>query len=272
MKKVIFIAMFSIALGSISFAQNWYAGVGGGYGFPVAGMAIYNETGTSYGYTFTSKILSYGKGFNFGGYGGYMFNKNVGAEIGVSYLEGAQTSTGAENYDIGSFAGPSFAETETFSATMLRIIPAVRFQLGEGCIRPYSVLGVSIGVATSAKATLYDPSPDEAIYSGGYSFGLHAAIGARIMLSQKIALYAELNMNYQNYSPAKVTDGVITVNYASSGTYYEATPYNTSQPQVYLPFSSLGVNVGVQISIGKQKAATSKPAATEANQAATPAK
>ena len=271
MKKVIFIAMFSIALGSLSIAQKWYAGVGGGYGFPVAGVAISNETGTSYGYSFTSKTLSYGKGFNFGGYGGYMFNKNIGAEIGLSYLYGAQTSTGAENYDIGSFAGPPFNETETFSATMLRIIPAVRFQVGEGCIRPYSVLGVCIGVATSANATLYNPSPDEAIYSGGYSFGLHAALGARIMFSQKIALYAEVNMNYQNYSPAKVTDGAITINYASSGSYYEASPYNTSQPQAYLPFSSLGINVGVQISIGKS-GAVSNSSSSNTKQAATPAK
>jgi len=271
MKKVAFTILLSIALGSISFAQNWYTGMGGGYGFPVAGLPIYNETGTSYGYSFTSKTLSYGKGFNFGGYGGYMFNKNIGAEIGLSYLYGAQTSTGAENYDIGSFAGAPFAETETFSATMLRIIPAVRFQVGEGCIRPYSVLGISIGVATSANATLYNPSPDEAIYSGGYSFGLHAALGARIMLSQKIALYAELNMNYQNYSPGKVTGDGMTINYASSGSYYQANPYNASQPQTYLPFSSLGINMGVQISIGKQGTAVT-PSDKEAKQAVAPAK
>src|SRR5829696_7523138 len=72
-------------------AQFSYAGINIGYG---AGWPAYalgtSTTITPSGTTYTLEKGSYGQGLNFGITGGYMFNKNVGVELGVSYLVGSK--------------------------------------------------------------------------------------------------------------------------------------------------------------------------------------
>lgn len=273
MKKIIFIATFSIALVTFSVAQKWYLGIGGGYGFPVAGMGASSSTETS----FNSETVSLGKGVDFGAYGGYMFMKNMGIEIGVSYHAGINntlTNTSEEYFYQGSAIVNT--QTENFSGNMLRLIPAVRIQAGDSHICPYIVFGGIIGLAPSATYnetfTSQGTTSQPTTFSGGYSFGFHGALGVKFMLSSDIALFAECALNYQDYIPAKSVQGSETINYVNSYTYNNSSTINNytnteTQPLLHLPFSSLGVNAGIQISIGNSGAA-----ATGAKQAATPAK
>jgi hypothetical protein len=279
MKKVILIAMFSIALGSMAFAQKWYLGIGGGYGFPVAGIGGSSTTQTS----FNSETVSFGEGADFGAYGGYMFMKNMGIELGVSYHMGVNntlTNTSEEYTPPGVGTQIISTETENFSGNMLRLIPAVRMQADDGHICPYVVFGGIIGLAPSATYNeTYSNQGNVSqpfTFSGGYSFGFHGALGVKFIVSSDIAIFAECAVNYQEYVPAKGVEGSETVSYVKSYTYGSASPYinnytNTeTEPQVHLPFSSVGANAGILISIGKSGAA-SKPAATDAKPAATPA-
>lgn len=282
MKKIIFIAMFSIAFGSLSFAQKWYMGIGGGYGFPVAGFGGSSTTQTS----FNSETVSFGDGADFGAYGGYMLMKNMGIELGVSYHTGVNntlTNTSEEYNYLGGTQTTNTA-TENFSGNMLRLIPAVRMQAGDGPICPYVVFGGIIGLAPSAtysvtyssQGSTPQPGAQPISFSGGYSFGFHGALGIKFMVSPDIAIFAEFAVNYQDYIPAKSVDGGVTTNYASSLTYSTSSSSNNNnttltEPLIHLPFSTIGGNAGIQISIGKSGAA-SKPSNPGAQQAPTPAK
>jgi hypothetical protein len=283
-KIILFTSALFLSTTSTLFAQGFYATIGGGYNFPVAGTPIQDETIKSTSNTsmvsFTGKTLSYGKGVDFGASVGYMFTKNVGIEIGASYLDG--TNTTATDMD----AGTTNYSKEAYNGTMLRFIPACRIQSGEGLVRPYGVLGAIIGTATNANITeTYGPSNSidgTVIYNGGYSFGFHAAVGATITCVENISVFIELAVNYQNYAPATAVatgnayylgQGVQTVSYGNSGSYYPSVNNTSSTlvlPQIYLPFSSLGINAGFHFSFAKSaKAATAIPAVAPA---AVPAK
>jgi hypothetical protein len=255
-KASLIIGVFFLAIISKSFAQELYAGIGYGYGFPIAGTTIQNVTNNYSSITtisstsYTSKTLSYGEGVNLGAFVGYMFNKNMGLELGISYLaEGGTTSTVNSTGNTGSLT-PTFSATQTYIGSSLRIIPAYRMQLGEGSVRPYSVFGPIIGSGTVASYNTVG-SMNETVYSGGYSYGFHAAMGARIMFSDNVAIYVEIALNCQNYCPASATTNGQTIEYVSSG-IYNNNPNVSPQPQTYLPFSSLGASGGLQFSFGKK--------------------
>ncbi len=114
MKKIILLTLcfISVDLFNSAFAQGFYAAVGGGYGFPAAEQE-YLPSQTSSG--FTSNSYSLGSGVNFEILGGYMWNKNMGAEIGISYLSGSSTT--ATDNEAGS---PVITETETEKGNILR--------------------------------------------------------------------------------------------------------------------------------------------------------
>jgi len=81
--------------------QGPYASFSIGYNFAnnANSNAVYGDTfqfynsdetpGTDH---FETIKLSLGKGVNFSGQFGYMFNKNIGAEMGIGYVLGAETS------------------------------------------------------------------------------------------------------------------------------------------------------------------------------------
>ena len=76
-------------------AQGLYFGLGGGYGFAAAKQTLGQDTKvTNTGGTFSAEYMSHpislGKGINAGLFAGYMFNPNIGLELGVSYLAGSE--------------------------------------------------------------------------------------------------------------------------------------------------------------------------------------
>jgi hypothetical protein len=239
--------MGSLALSFNSSAQGVYVGIGGGYGFAAAKMDLgpdqkttqtqTNGVGPSTS-TYTSNTYSLGKGINLGLYGGYMINKNLGAELGIAYLIGNSSKTTYEN-DMTSITTNPFAatftstqnnvQTYTVKGSMLRLVPAIRIQCGEDKIHPYAVAGLIIGMAgkatgtnesvtTNTQSSGTPPANSDDIttitYSGGISMGFHGAIGVNYMVSDKLGIFAELSGNYQNYSPGK---GVVTTS-TSNGT------------------------------------------------------
>lgn len=277
------LAMLFIAviIGANTFAQGLYMNAGAGYGFPAASylMAdniIYNSTGefSVVDYEIVKGSGSFGKGLQAGAIFGYMFNPNIGAELGISYLFGGKI----ESKDEDHYQGESSMYENTRSAKMLRFTPALKMTVGNGDIKPYMRSGLVIGTAGKIKSVGKDTftgefnngvTEREMELTGGISLGFAGALGADFMLSDKIGLFTELGVITQSWAPKKgevtryTVDGVdrmndlktrekefefvesYTVNYP---TVDENSPTQTLK--MYQPFSSFSLNAGVRIALG----------------------
>jgi len=268
-------------------AQQFYAGLGGGYGFPAAKQSILNDEKTSYNnssggsYEATARPISMGSGINAGLFFGYMMNSNLGFELGVSYLLGNKykfVNEYSESYN-------NYYETETYNyllqGNMIRLVPAMRFVLGDKKIRPYMKAGMLIGLGANFTMEMndnytspYGSSTSERLieYSGGLSLGFHGGVGINYQASSRLIVFAECAVNYQNWAPLKgevtkyTEDGVDQLplmdkyeketEYLNSYTYTSSSSPDPNAPnkalKFYMPFSSIGLNVGVVINFGKK--------------------
>lgn len=266
--------MMTIGVQHLS-AQGTYVNIGLGYGMNSASASRgYNQTTTSsISSTNTEVHGSYGKGFNFGATFGYMFSKNVGAELGINYLIGRPTKiTYTDNIN-----SPADLQTDEFKVNMLRIIPSVVIAVGEGKMQPYAKIGLALGVmgkGTNNNTGKYGTNTSENTweYNGGTAIGFASALGLKIG-GGNMAFFGEIAMINQSWAPAKkiqtksTNNGVdqlayMTINqketdYVESYTYTNpnVSPPDQNSPQqsskLYLPMSSFGINVGLRIAFGK---------------------
>lgn len=272
MKNLMF---FIIAMVSFSFfaintsAQGVYIKAGAGYHFATAtgNLGGFNNYTSSSGSSATIEQVnvSFGKGIDFGGTFGYMFNENVGAEFGVSYLLGSK-SKAKDIYTGGT------TECE-YSAKMLRLNPAIVIAAGGENINPYAKFGLIMGFGDILYTMEDNDQGDIYIgkwkYNGGLAFGFSAGLGANFSLNDVISLFAEVNMINMSYAPTKgeVTEATYNgvdelpnmttsekeIEFVDKYTYDYNNPPSDSQPRQELkikhPFSSIGVNVGIFIGL-----------------------
>jgi hypothetical protein len=271
------IMVFAISLfASNIFAQGAYVGFNAGYGFGMGSFTASNSTYTqkTIGYTRTEDAvnLSFGKGLNIAGTFGYMFNKNVGAELGISYLIGGKTTI----TDKATYTNSSSLDTYNYSASMLRINPTIVVTAGLEGINPYAKFGVIVGFGsytvdnvsstTNTLGTTEDLFTEK--YSGGMAIGVNAGVGAFYNLSDNLALFGELNMVNLSYAATKsiftvnsingedqlstMTTSQKETNYVDSYTYDSAATVSTSTAssgqKAKVPFGSFGINIGVKFS------------------------
>lgn len=244
------------------FARGEYISINTGYGFSVSSQnigTISNDGSNTT--TYGQKNFSFGKGFNFGGAVGYMLNKNVGAEIGFSYLNSVKTRFNSSH--------SNGTEIIDFSSGMFRINPSIVIVSGMSGINPYAKFGAIIGSGFINENDKYtfnaNSSTSTQKLNGGNAIGLTASLGVKYKLMGKISLFGELNMVNMSYAPTK---GEITA-YSLNGTdmlaslktnerltnYLESYTVNPNQPtsdtepgksllQKY-PFGSFGINIGL---------------------------
>jgi len=227
-----------------------YLNVGVGYAFPAASEVIdvsriSNVNENIYG--------SFGKGFNFGAGIGTMFSSYAGAEIGFSYLAGS-------HYEIHDDA-----LLYTVHGNMLRIIPALKFTIGEN-VKPYMKFGFIFGLAPEVEIEVEGSQGDNFYsgteeYSGGSSFGWLATLGADFPASSSVSVFAELNLVSQSYIPEKFesvitrTNGSVAITTVDSRVLVDEVPDNSSGQSLapVMPFSSFGVNAGIRIGFGSKE-------------------
>lgn len=255
------------------YSQGMYVGINVGYGFCTSAqnidndfMSFYNYTAGNNSYTVEQIDVSLGKGLNLGAAFGYMFNKNVGAELGISYLMGGKTEA-KDEYDGGM-------TDYSLSATMLRINPSIIVTTGtDNAVNPYAKFGLIFGMGS----VLYefednddgDVTVMEFKFSEGLAMGLSAAIGADYSLNDNITLFGEIDMVNMSYAPTKGEITKATYNgvdglpdmttsekefeFVDSYTYNTQNPPPDSQPsqelKYRLPFGSVGVKFGVKINL-----------------------
>ena len=262
----------AIALGvQCADAQEAYVNVGLGYGMNLASQTMpYTET-LSFDSIATIKGVhgSLGKGLNMGVSFGYMFNKNVGVELGVNHLKGSRIKSTYTDY---TYINTNL-QTLTTKANMLRIIPTIVIATSEGTFCPYAKVGLVVGVM--GKVTdIYTNDIGSYDYketresSGGIPIGFASNIGLKIE-GTNISLFGELAIISQSWAPKKsimtestykgvdqlpsMTTYQKETNYVDS--YTETTTPNQNSPRQntkqYLPMSSFGINVGLRISLEK---------------------
>ena len=246
------------------FARGEYISINTGYGFNISsqqiGTIIYSndESNTT---IYNQKDFSFGKGFNFGGALGYMLNKNIGAEIGISFLSSVKTRF-KSSYVNG-------IQVMDFSSGMFRINPTFVIVSGMSGINPYAKFGVIIGSGFIEENDQFTINTNSSTLTqklnGGFAVGLTASLGVKYKLSGKISVFGELNMVNLSYAPTKGevtnysidgTDRLTTLttnerltDFLKSYTVSSSQPVSDTEPgksplQNY-PFGSFGLNIGL---------------------------
>jgi hypothetical protein len=269
---VFVISLFSNTL----FAQGVYVKINAGYGINMSSSVGQNYTNVTtssspYIYTSTMEVVNFslGKGLNFGGAFGYMFNKNIGAELGISYLLGGTTKFTNES----SFGTSHSISEQTLHSNMLRFIPSLVIASGFEGINPYAKFGLLLG--TGSLFIDNDQNEDGKImigkwkYNGGVALGLNSAIGAMFTINDNISIFSEIDMVNLSYSPTKgemteaslngvdqlptMTTSAKEKEFVDSYTYGSDIPMPDSEPYKQLkfkmPYGSVGINFGLKINL-----------------------
>lgn len=267
MKKIILSIAFisSLALGAQ--AQGLYVGAGFGYGHS-AGGGVFGSNENADG---SSEVVrgSYGSGMVFSLSGGYLFTNNVGLELLGGYVLGNKIKLTDES---GNRTG-----NDQFSGNTFYLNPSLIVRAGgESKIKPYAKVGMFMGLANS---TIHEShsvfvnganqfvriDDDKFETKGGVAIGLTSALGLDIMMTDRIALFGELTTRLASWAPTSYTATTITTDYDNniaqapmeysvSGNFVNETPANysgTNIPSQVLPFSAVGLNVGVKLYLSK---------------------
>jgi hypothetical protein len=284
--KTKIILLFTIVIGYSTnvFAQYGYAGVNIGYGLGVPAYGLGSSTEvTSTGDTKnTLEKGSYGQGLNFGLTGGYMFNENIGAELGISFLMGSKQEFTASSFDFDTASSTITTNEGTITLDdikMIRLNPAIKLTFGDE-VRPYLRLGIILGLGTgytrmeemvtTVSGTFFnDTIISEMLseYKGGAAFGFNSAFGVDFNLSDNLVLFGELSFSSVSWAAteSKVTkleiDGVDYIENADPDdliTKYEdeytvSTSATGSQKalKTYRPFGNFGISAGLLFTFGK---------------------
>ena len=146
--------LFSLFIFSLANAQGPYAGIHIAYGAP-GSMTILgqNSERNNPANTFSNENVkgSYGTGFNFSGYGGYMFDENFGLELGVNYLLGSKYKF-TDNNVLSANVTDNF-EDEVYARSLL-LLPSLRIEFGAAKIRFYARGGATFGIKRDRKSVV----------------------------------------------------------------------------------------------------------------------
>jgi hypothetical protein len=259
MKRIIFSILFIGIFPIVLKAQGLYFSGSVGYGLK-AGSTILGNSINSDG---SSDVVkgSLGAGFAPSLSVGYLFNKNIGTELGIGYLIGAKTSIKNTSFD-----NPG---TTTFNVNSFYLNPSVVFRSGEGKIVPYGKIGVFLGLAnrgvaryqysTISSGVTTSSFDDKFIDKGRMSLGITAAFGADYRISDRLTIFGELFGRFANWSPSHYTFNRTSTYYtiyeptgivnSANGNFVNHVPAIltvSTEPAVIFPLSSIGLNVGVR--------------------------
>lgn len=231
------------------------------------------ETDTEFKLEYESIKGSYGQGMNFGLKLGYMINSNFGFDLNTSYLisskfESSQKFNGAWGVNYESSADI------VDQAKMLRFNPSFIMSMGNEKISPFTKIGVVFGIGSAEQNVEFRNSDGESfnytrLLNGGLSIGASAEIGLKLKLTEKLSFVGAVNFLAMNYAPKKgeytayTENGVDVlglmqtsdkeVEFVDGYSVSTSDPDNSNQPskelKMYMPFSSVGLNVGIRFSL-----------------------
>lgn len=206
---------------------------------------------------------SFGKGTNVGINIGYMFNRNVGVELGADYLLGGKNNFKIKEED-------DISETSVH-AKMIQLRPTMRIAAGKDKINPYAKVGLVIGVGGSIDSELEitdgtDKTSVILVKDQGIAFGFTGAGGVDFSINEKMSIFSEISFTGLSFNPKK---GKITkaefngedqlpnidvrqkeYDYVKSADISAGDADTPQQlPKTSQNFNSMGINIGLKIRI-----------------------
>jgi len=246
MKKftLLYIALIVLMASGLSFSQ-FYVKLGGGYnlGLNPDNLGANSTGGTSEVTSYEAVNGSFGEGINFSGVLGYELASNLGLELDVIY----KLSTEFEEKDQYG----SETSTTTMKGSFLAFAPTFVVSAPSQNVSPYAKIGLLIAIPTTEYEFVdNEGNTGKATFNGGVEFGLAGGAGILVPISSKIDFYAEVDFVSFNWKPdeVEVTDPDGETETFKFEDEWTSDDDNTEGPW-YIPFSNVGLNVGVQIGL-----------------------
>lgn len=262
MKKIYAIIISTFLTANLSlFGQGFYVSPQIGFAAGTNQQAI-NFSYSDGDYNVEDQLkYSFGKGFSAGLSVGYMFNKNIGVDLDLNYLIGGKSSM--------SYTVDEATSEMTLYSRMFRINPSLLLTMGEGKWHPYTkfgfILGIGKGIVEESYSNNGNGSFQKIEFSGGAAPGFTASLGLLYDLNESLQLFGEAHLISMTYAPekGKLTEATVNgedvldqftvsekeIEFIDSRTYLPSS-FNPNEPsrvlKEYLPFSSLGLKVGVR--------------------------
>ncbi len=220
---------------------QFFAGLSGGYGIPAAQQVI--------GINNTPNDKSVVSGsFGAGTYGNLLLGfqmKTISIGLDVNYLSGA-------TFESQSMTLLGTTTITTARGTYFGASPYVKLMKESKGLNPYSRFGLVIGTgnvryqeeqigmsALSGRSDYRD--------RGGFSWGFLGALGMELAILDKLDLFGEVYLRGISHAPDRRTWKEVL----GGGTTPDDTNYSKDDPfvqgntpQIYLPFSAAGFNLG----------------------------
>jgi len=278
-KKFTFL-IFIVFLVSDLYSQKLYLNLGVGYnlsGAPSYQISDNIETiTTNNNNSYVSWVdyslketISFGKGYQYGGTIGLIFSKNLCVEMGISYLEGKEY----EDSYVEKHTSYNDIYKQKYNSKMWRFSPTIRLSVGEG-LRPYLKTGILLGLGskiTVQETFNFRDQNSEEVYqeseydlSGGLSIGFIAGMGVCLETDTHFGFFSEINFISQSWAPKKLSytkylqNSIDVMSYVPTNikevefvdSYNSGVPstnvgYASERLKKYLPFSSIGFNIGI---------------------------
>jgi hypothetical protein len=279
MKKIYAFAVVAALGCNVAVAQGPYVKLGIGYGLPQGTQtlnangapfsgSINNANGTT---LYDVNRVSFTSGLNASVGAGYMFSKYVGVEIAGDFFFNSKTYT-SKAINVLNPGGAYYSDevTTTKGKLPIYLIPAMVIQSGGNKLNAYArggiAMPVSAGMTMQSDYTYYNVLKSVEHYDQTIkmknTLGFAGAMGARFNMTDNVALWGEINLLLSNIyvKQANVTahnvDGQdlqnpapgTTIKYGSNGTVS-----STEAPAYSLPYSNVGLRVGLSFNLGKPK-------------------
>ena len=266
----IFCSLFFTIFTNAQTEKGFYASINSGYNIGTGNaeyykssiLGMFNSTETTSSTSQEIVKVNLGTGINVGANFGYMFNKNIGFELGANYLFGSKIKASQTSYT------GDYGNSEVF-AKMIQIKPTLVFRSGFEKINPYAKVGMIIGSGKIINTQDQKNGPDTTNFilelDGGTPIGFHASIGTLYKINTKLSLFGEVNLVSLEYAPKKgnytkyIKNGEDIlpllqtrekeVEFVDSFIEFgEASNPNEPSKAAIIPFSfsSFGIKVGVQ--------------------------
>lgn len=229
MKKIVLMAAVLMAGYTVK-AQGFYldASVGYGFGAPSTnfGLKTYEDLGNPLNNTVENIYGTLGNGINIAVTPGYFFNDHIGVELGLQGFLGMKSRV-AESTTSNELIY-SWTEAKT---TQFRLIPS--FVLSTGNSKKFSayakagilmpIVGATFGSQESSEASAalavisggqatHIKREIETVTKGNFTVGFRGAVGVNFKVSEKIAIFAEVQHTSLTIKPKTRTVKSYNVN------------------------------------------------------------
>jgi hypothetical protein len=278
-------ASYLKAAGKDEQSNNLYLRFGLGYGFPQAG-GTFDNGGFPYNGTITNQStgdLTYNvqnASFSAGLHGelglGYMFNQYIGIELGMDIGFVNTAYTGSHLGDTLSGTAYNFSQKQYVQNPVL-LVPGIIIKSGSGDLFFYARAGLALPLVTKfmQEQTIANLPGNGAVETDVLTYevknkfipGFRGSLGVEYKLGGNNYICAELQLLSMSLYPSGETLSAVSVNgvayptSAVSGTYQTITIGNnitipagnntgTIQPSYAIPFSNMGIHIGMVHVIG----------------------